>query len=739
MHIIDNSAMRRTRARARERVRLTERTGRAIGRRRLSVEPLERRDLLSGVTLITHGFDSNADGWVTAMAQAIAARPDLSIDQTVYRVEVTDPGHDKGPLSVTGNWLSGPLPTDSETSDPEIALVVDWSDMAGELVWGGGYTRSTADVAVAVAEKLLDADFLAGWTQPLASLPLHLIGHSRGGSLVGALAHQLGLRGIWVDQVTTLDPHPVDGINDPLNYDFGDAPMVAWDNVVYWDNYWRANSDLFDLSGEAVENVHDVHLNDAVLGSGGYTYEHSDVHLWYHGTIDTSENPPANNWDEDVPNDWYGGANPERLVSGYAYSRLARGEREPAGLSAAVAGGLAVREHVTPTFAAWPNVLGVTVTSASATFIDGAPIPVDYLWQDADSSSTITFALDIDNNPFNANQQHLLDVDASAAATLQSDSIQLSTGNTISGMYYVLATIEDGTGQIRYAYAPTVVTVENPAANLPPTDIVLDAAAALENVSGYRIGHVTVVDPNPLDSHTFVLSDTRFEVVAGTLKLRNDQSLSMESENSVVVDVTAIDAGQLALVSPKRFVLTVTANPFAWHNSLLALDVSGNGQISSLDALRVINELNDPKVISSTGSLPRVRPADVVNYLDVNGNGSVSPLDALLVINYLNQEGEGESGAEWASESPSLPASESVELMGMPGGRQTITLRQTSNLEADELVVRQAENKAWCDHDVRTVPALRGGASRAVADDIFELVGSGGLALDWENGPLFDG
>ena len=42
-------------------------------RNKLHVEELEHRLLLNGVTLITHGFNDNASGWVAAMANAVAA------------------------------------------------------------------------------------------------------------------------------------------------------------------------------------------------------------------------------------------------------------------------------------------------------------------------------------------------------------------------------------------------------------------------------------------------------------------------------------------------------------------------------------------------------------------------------------------------------------------------------------------------------------------------------------------
>ena len=209
--------------------------------RTLQCEPLEPRCLLAGVTLWTHGFNGNVDGWIRAQADAIIDREDLQLNQPRYRIEVTDPGHDGGPLQVETAASSGPSPTAVATSNPEFALLLDWSDVAGTAVPGGGYYRSTTDVATAVAERLAAADLLPNLEHPISTLPLHLIGHSRGGSLAGELAHQLGKLGIWVDQVTTLDPHPVDGVREPLltNYDFGDAPMTSWENVIFWDNYWR--------------------------------------------------------------------------------------------------------------------------------------------------------------------------------------------------------------------------------------------------------------------------------------------------------------------------------------------------------------------------------------------------------------------------------------------------------------------------------------------------------------------
>ena len=611
----------------------------------LCLEPLERRELLSGVTLIAHGFNSDADGWVAAMAQAIAARPDLAIEQVIYRWDVTDPGHEGGPLSVTSTRVSGPPLVDPQTETPEIAVLLNWSDVAGKIF--GNYTRSTSDVADAVAQQLVSANLVNEVGQPLVSLPLHLVGHSRGGSLVGALANTLGRAGVWVEQVTTLDPHPVDGVDDPFGFDFDDAPMVAGENVVYWDNYWRENDDLFDFKGETVANVYDVHLNDTLLADGGYGYEHSDVHLWYYGTIDTSEQPPANNGDADVPNEWYGGEHPERATSGYAFSRLVGGTREPAGLTAQLTVGLAQRQPVAVTDSAWPNLLDLQLATSDTTFVDGAAIAVDYYHADADSAATIAFFIDVDCNPFNGNEQRILQRDVAAAGTLQRDSVTMPTTNVSSGTYYVMAAIADTGGRTRYAYARQAVTVDNPDANRAPADILLDATSALEHVAGCLIGHLTVVDPDAGDSHTVTVSDERFEVVEGTLQLKPGQSLDVAIETQVQLDLTAIDAGGLTLDPPKQFVITVLANPFPWHNSAERLDVNADTFVSPVDALRIINELNMRRLTDMWVTLPATRPATVEVYYDVRADGYVSAIDALLIINHLNRQAEGEPVQGW--------------------------------------------------------------------------------------------
>jgi len=90
--------------------------------------------------------------------------------------------------------------------------------------------------------------------------------------------------------------------------------------------------------------------------------------------------------------------------------------------------------------------------------------------------------------------------------------------------------------------------------------------------------------------------------------------------------------------------VTVTVNAVMhWKNPNNALDVNADGQVTPLDVLLIINELN------KTG--PRVLPVPTPGnepppFYDANCDGSLTSNDALVIVNHLNsvvfQGGEGE-------------------------------------------------------------------------------------------------
>ena len=150
---------------------------------------------------------------------------------------------------------------------------------------------------------------------------------------------------------------------------------------------------------------------------------------------------------------------------------------------------------------------------------------------------------------------------------------------------------------------------------------------ALANSLGIAVDRLIVTADLPL------LADRSYVVSNFTDVAERDGELFL---TYVASDASGALIHGLVVASSNRF-------PSAWQNPVNAVDVSTNGEVSPLDALLVINELNRRKARSLTAEDLResVRP-------DVNGDGAVSPIDALIVINRLNRsnrsnrQGEGE-------------------------------------------------------------------------------------------------
>jgi hypothetical protein len=86
-----------------------------------------------------------------------------------------------------------------------------------------------------------------------------------------------------------------------------------------------------------------------------------------------------------------------------------------------------------------------------------------------------------------------------------------------------------------------------------------------------------------------------------------------------------IDAGMFEVVN----------NP--WNNLAKPHDVNGDGGVTPLDALLIINALNASGAKRFDYPLADGQTPDV--WYDVNDDLAITPLDALLVINYLNAFG----------------------------------------------------------------------------------------------------
>jgi len=256
---------------------------------------------------------------------------------------------------------------------------------------------------------------------------------------------------------------------------------------------------------------------------------------------------------------------------------------------------------------------------------------------------------------------------------------------------YVTAIDAGGLGRTQ-AFAITVLNV-----NEPPAAIL----AVNENAEGELVGQLDVIDPDFGDTHLLSVSDSRFEVVNGRLKLKAGESLDHESEETVTVDVTATDVGGLEFTQSLAINVNdvnerpVATNPIPGQKAeenqpfsytLAAgtfVDVDDDDQLTFQavlsDDTALPNWLSFDQVTRHFSGTPRLGdqgrisirvvatdtgglsddttftitvsadpdpwqnpgPASDARF-DVDGNTLVTPNDVLQLINHINANGSGE-------------------------------------------------------------------------------------------------
>jgi hypothetical protein len=411
----------------------------------------------AGVTIITHGFESSSDlpPWVSSMKNAVSLRlPSISSKSEVELRVSRVPGQ---PLQIEQVGQPG--------QSDEILVVLNWASIAFLKNSGISETESkgidkvaTGAVAAAFADYLLQH-------QEFLRLPIHMIGHSRGASLISSISRHLGEAGIWVDQLTTLDPHRI-----PLE----DDPVAVYNNVLFADNYYRTGEGIIP-DGAAVDGAYNRDLGDL---AGGYPDDllnggdHSDVHLWYHGTINLDSPIIVDRIEltQSTRSSWYLPGDLGGALTGFYYSRIASsswsggdpraGTGPNNGLHQGLTGGAGARVSI-GSYAGgglYPNVATTFLQKTNWTV--GDTVPLKIYFQDRDSTSTIAFFKDDNQNPFDDGGIPQI---GQSFTGFGEDLIKDFTYNwqpTASdvGGYYVQVRVTDGV-RTRYDYFPKRLTI----------------------------------------------------------------------------------------------------------------------------------------------------------------------------------------------------------------------------------------------------------------------------------------
>ena len=263
--------------------------GNLIVRETAMLEPLERRLMFASVTVITHGFQvgfsDSAPKWLDTMATSVAAKLDGA---NIYEL------HFDALQNTT--WIARSLPS---INNRNYVIEVNWAIIADQATLQGK-TATSSVIAAKIANQLLNTTFGG---RSLLDLPIHLIGHSRGASVMAQLARDLGTQGLSIDQATFVDPHPLTVLDLPPPNLTIDAPMEVTDNIGFSDNFYET-SQLYP-HGESVAGAHNTYLNASGI-------DHSGVHTYYQGTID--RNAMTDGDGGTIQDVWYNGS---RGTTGY--------------------------------------------------------------------------------------------------------------------------------------------------------------------------------------------------------------------------------------------------------------------------------------------------------------------------------------------------------------------------------------------------------------------------------------
>jgi hypothetical protein len=450
------------------------------------------------------------------MANAMSARLGGAIP--IYRISV-----DAG-LGTTLTKVTGGNP--SLTPAGELILMLDWGPLSAN-------STTTFDVARVVAPLFGQTNLVSGLEgHALGEFPIHLIGHSRGGSLISELSKRLGERGIWIDHVTGLDTHPING----------DAPVAGYENVLFADSYFETSSFLHLLDGEAIPGSF---WRKQTTATGGYDFPfdwHSDIHLWYHGTIDLS--PAASNNDDvtitsTMRDTWWAPSEQEGTNAGFVYTSAGGGDRlsteQPNGSNSSpvrdgfnryfdVGGGEGAmnRTPVGSNAGEWPNPIRFDLLSSNVVqYGEVATLGIFFQWaQPNTSTQSVQVLADTDLNPLNGNEVLLKQgfVTGTTMAQVSYGTVNVDIDGAIlpAGDYRVLVSME-AAGRKRFLYAQQSLMVE--ASELPPTlQIFHNTNSSVRLAVNGRLGQTAVVQMSmdglpwvPLVTNT--LDSTRWEIV----------------------------------------------------------------------------------------------------------------------------------------------------------------------------------------------------------------------------------
>ena len=233
---------------------------------------------------------------------------------------------------------------------------------------------------------------------------------------------------------------------------------------------------------------------------------------------------------------------------------------------------------------------------------------------------------------------------------------------------------------------------------------------------------------DPLGQGKFLLAAITFDAhTAGIATFASDPAdvsplhdvlLYEPDDQPVGLSAITLGAKSITIGTP------IAEGELAYTNPINPLDVNADSNVTPMDALAVVNALNSmgparlPAVVIYAGegemsSLLAKKPH--IGYVDVNGDGFISPIDALQIVNRLNAKQEALAEGELAASTLSLAAaadqaSSATWIVGPYGMESTATSGElpevatpdavlSSNSDTSDYLTAREANGLWAEWD----------------------------------------
>jgi hypothetical protein len=170
--------------------------------------------------------------------------------------------------------------------------------------------------------------------------------------------------------------------------------------------------------------------------------------------------------------------------------------------------------------------------------------------------------------------------------------------------------------------------------------------------------------------------------------------------------------------------------PLSWRNPDKNADANADGHVTSIDALQLINELNDRVFIDSLGRLPDLATFEEFPFIfyDVSGDGFLSAVDVVQVINDVNNAlgAQAEGPTIFSANDPTLGALLAPPLF-VGSNSRSANGPAASTIAGSSLVSASSPGNSDLVRPVRAEPSRTALAARRIAATDAALAGFGPL------------